>query len=285
MSDTTNKPGMMPSLLDEAAAAPVDQAKRPGLIARTRASLRARFDRWWSPIDADPVRRKRWIMGGRVALGALVLGLGVGGYFVFRPVPQPDYLDDPLNDVLGYTLLTDEFNKLPVEKRLELIGQLVQRFKSMDAGDSVLMASFAAGIAGAARDQLMENGSRLAVDTWDKFAVDYAKVPESERGDYLDKTFVDFTKMMETLGGRPRDVSDEERLAEGRRQAQRDMERIKENPERAPSSEMAGRMFQFMNEGVGQYASASQRVRGQQMMRDMVRRMRGVDIVTGKPPR
>ncbi|MCC6229227.1 MAG: hypothetical protein IT432_08385 [Phycisphaerales bacterium] len=284
MSDTSNKP-MMPSLLDEVAAAPAEKVKRPGLVARTRASLRARFDRWWSPIDADPDRRTRWIRGGRIALGALVLGLGVGAYFVFRPVPQPDYLDDPLSDVLGYTLLTDEFNRLPVEKRLELIGQLVQRFKSMDAGDSVLMASFAAGIAGAARDQLMENGSRLAVDTWDKFAVDYAKVPDDQRGDYLDKTFVDFTKMMETLGGRPRDVSDEERLAEGRRQAARDMERIKENPDRAPTSEMAGRMFQFMNEGVGKFASAQQRVRGQQMMRDMVRRMRGVDIVTGKPPR
>ena len=282
MSDTSNKP-MMPSLLEEVVAAPAEKVKRAGLVARARASLRARFNRWWSPIDADPDRRKRWIMGGRVALGALVLGLGVGGYFVFRPVPQPDYLDDPLNDVLGYTLLTDEFNRLPVEKRLELIGQLVQRFKSMDAGDSVLMASFAAGIAGAARDQLMENGSRLAVDTWDKFAVDYAKVPDDQRGDYLDKAFVDFTKMMETLGGRPRDVSDEERLAEGRREAARDMERIKENPERGPSSEMAGRMFQFMNEGVGKYASAQQRVRGQQMMRDMVRRMRGVDIVTGKP--
>ncbi|MBL8761307.1 MAG: hypothetical protein JNL50_08405, partial [Phycisphaerae bacterium] len=262
MSDTTNKPGMMPSLLEDVAAAPAAKVKKPGLVARARASLGARFDRWWSPIDADPARRKRWIVGSRVALGALVLGLGVGGYLAFRPVPQPDYLDDPLNDVLGFTLLTDEFNKLPVEKRLELIGQLVQRFRSMDAGDSVLMASFAAGIAGTARDQLMENGSRLAVDTWDKFAVDYAKVPDERRGEYLDQTFVDFTKMMETLAGQPRDVSDEERLAEGRRQAQRDIERIKENPDRAPSGEMAGRMFQFMNEGVGKHASAQQRVRG-----------------------
>lgn len=285
MSETTNKPGMMPSLLDEPTPAPSPKPARAGLLVRMRAKARARFDRWWSPIDADPARRKRWIVGARVALGALVVGLGVGAYFTFRPVPQPDYLDDPLDDVLGYTLLTDEFNKLPVDKRLALIGQLVQRFKSMNSQDSVLMASFAAGIAGAARDQLMENGSRLAVDTWDKFAVDYSKVPDENRGEYLDKAFVDFTKMMETLGGQPRDISDEDRLAEGRRQAARDVERIKENPDRAPSGEMAGRMFQFMNEGVGKYASAQQRVRGQQMMRDMVRRMRGVDIVTGKPPK
>jgi hypothetical protein len=282
MNQTSHKP-MMPSLLEEAVAAPAETTKRPGFVARLNGAARARLDRWWLPIDADPIRRRRWVLGGRVALGVLVVGLGVGGYFVFRPVPQPDYLLDPMDDVLGYTLLTDEFNKLPVDKRLALIGQLVQRFRSMNSGDSVLMASFAAGIAGAARDQLMENGSRLAVDTWDKFAVDYAKVPDEQRGEYLDKTFVDFTKMMETLGGRPRDISDEERLAEGRRQAARDMERIKENPSRGPSSEMAGQMFQFMNEGVGKFASAQQRVRGQQMMRDMVRRMRGVDIVSVKP--
>lgn len=282
MSQTSHKP-KMPSLLEEAIAPPPEATKRPGFVARLKGSARARFDRWWSPIKTDPARRRRWVLGARVALGALVVGLGVGAYFVFRPVPQPDYLLDPLDDVLGYTLLTDEFNKLPVDKRLELIGQLVQRFRSMNSGDSVLMASFAAGIAGAARDQLMENGSRLAVDTWDKFAVDYAKVPDEQRGEFLDRTFVDFTKMMETLGGRPRNISDEERLAEGRRQAARDMERIKENPSRGPSSEMAGQMFQFMNEGVGKFASAQQRVRGQQMMRDMVRRMRGVDIVTGKP--
>ena len=63
----------------------------------------------------------------------LVLSTSIGGYFYFRPVPQPDYASDPMDQVLDYTLLTDEFNNLPIDKRLELLKDLIDRLKTMSA--------------------------------------------------------------------------------------------------------------------------------------------------------
>ncbi len=268
--------GSFPSLLDEIGVPP---APARGPLA---ARLRGRFRSRWAALRADPARWARFKRWSIACGSAAALGLGVGLYFWLRPVPQPDYLNDGMDDVLNYTLLTDEFNRLPVYERLKLIGELIARFRSMSSTDSVLMASFAAGIAGAARDQIVENGSRLAVDVWDKYAADYSGVPESQRDEYLDKTFIEFTKMMESLAGEARDISDEERLAEGRRQAQRDLE-VMRSGDRGPRNEDLGRMFTFMNRDVGQHASGAQRARGQQMMRDMSRRLRGWDVATGKP--
>ncbi|MBX3382725.1 MAG: hypothetical protein KF864_04350 [Phycisphaeraceae bacterium] len=243
-----------------------------------------RLNGWWRGRMEDPKKKKKTLLALRVGGGTLGAALVVWAAVAFWPVRQPDYLNDPLDDVFNYTLLTDDFNKLPVEERLKLIGQLVQRLRSMDGQDSMLMASFAMGIAGAARKQIEENASRLAVDTWDKYAKDYSNVPESERGRYLDETFVNFVKMMEAVGGEVRDVPDEQRLAEVRRQAERDRERLRDNPNRAPSGRELGRFFNFMDRNVGGHASPEQRQRGMLMMRDMVRHFRGQDPATGKPP-
>ncbi len=277
----------MPSLLDSLdLPGPASNAPRVPMSRRLSDAVAGPFRRriggWWEVVKKDPPRRKRAVRAFWAAGSVAAIGLGLGAYLLLRPVPQPNYLDDDLDDVLGYTLLTDEFNKLPIDQRLKLIGDLVGRLKNMSAGDSVLMASFASGLAGAARDQLMANGSRLAVDTWDKFAADYDQVEEEKRGEFVDQSFVEFTKMMEAVGGKPRDISDEERLAEGKRQAQRDMKNMSD-PERRPPSEALGRMFTFMNQDVGQHANPQQRVRGQQLMRDMTRRLRGEDLKTGKP--
>lgn len=35
-----------------------------------------------------------------------------------------------MDEVLNYTLLTDEFNNLPVDKRLELLKDLIDRLKN-----------------------------------------------------------------------------------------------------------------------------------------------------------
>lgn len=269
--------GPLPSLVDEVMFEPVRPARAP-LWARARAALLRR----WAPVAADPARKARLVLAARILGAVLLVGAGVGAYFVWRPVPKPDYLNDDLDSVLGYTLLTDEFNRLPVEERLRLIAQLVQRFKTLDTGDSVLMASFAAGIAGSAREQLMENASRLAVDSWDKYAKEYENADPEQEEEYLDQAFVEFTRLMEGVGGQVRDVSDEERLEEGRRQAKRDMEMMRD-PKRGPSNEALGRMFTVVNEDVGKHASGQQRVRGAQLMRDMTRRLRGQDIHTGKP--
>jgi len=229
------------------------------------------MDRW------SPAKRRQ----SRVIAGVLAAGLAVGAYFTFRPVPQPDYDTAAMNEVFNYTLLTDEFNNLPVEQRLALIGKLVNRLKNMGGSDSVLMASFAAGIGGAARDQLQQNGARLAVDVWDKYAKDYDTVKEEDRAQFLEQAFLDFTKMMETVAGEQRDISDSDRLNDVRKQA--DSRKQMSNPDRAPPSQLLGRGFDMMNKGVGGHANPVQRLRGAQLMRDMTRHFRGQDIATGKP--
>lgn len=232
-------------------------------------------------LAGDETRRRRVVRRGAGAGGALLVVAGVAAWLLLRPVPKPDYERDRLDTIFNYTLLTDEFNRLPVEERLRLIGQLVARLQNMDSGSSAMMAAFAAGIAGAARDQIRENGSRLAIDAWDKYAKDYASVPHAEREGHLDRTVVEFTKTLEAVGGRVRDVSDTDRLGEAKRQAARDL-KMMNDPERAPSSEEFGRLFSFMRE-VGTNGSAQQRARGQLMGRDMMRHLRGQDITTGKP--
>lgn len=279
MTTPATSPGTRPGLLDD--LVPAAPPARAGWL-RIRPAIPAGWRAAWAARMADPLRRRKTVALLRAAGVAAVLGLGVGAYLVFRPVPQPDYLADDIDSVFDYTLLTDEFNKLPVEERLALMGQLVQRMKSMSAGDSVLLSAFAAGIAGSARRQIEENVSRLAVDVWDKYAKDYGAVPDAERAAYLEKTFVEFTKMMEAVGGSPRDVPDEERLAEAKRQSDRDRQNLRSG-EAGMNGEAFGTAFTFMNTTVGGHASPQQRVRGGQMMRDMARQFRGQDLATGKP--
>ncbi|MBI1189281.1 MAG: hypothetical protein GC200_01180 [Tepidisphaera sp.] len=269
-----------PSILEGLDQAPA-KASGPGWFSRLRSSARAKAAARWQRATATPQLRRRtmrvlWTLAGVAALGA-----GTGLYFALRPVPEPDYATADLDTVFNYTLLTDEFNKLPVEERLRLMGQLIQRLKGMSGSDSMLLAAFAAGIEGSARDQIQRNISVLVVDVWDKWAKDYPNIPPDQRGQFLDKTFVDFTKMMEALGGQPRDVSDEQRLAEVKRQSARDRAALKDG--KGPPPEAMAGMFGMMKNTIGGYANPMQQARGSQMMRDMIRHFRGQDLSTGKP--
>ena len=231
---------------------------------------------------ADEATRRvtmRWLWGG--GTWALLLLSGLAGW-AWGPRFQPDYESAPLDEVFEYTLLTSDFNNLPIEERMKLLGQLVGRMKGMTAEDSVLLAAFASGIGGQMRKQLEQNASRLAIDMWDKYAKDYDNVKPEEREQYLEKTYVEFTKTMEELVGESSGKSDEQRLAEGKSQAKRDMEWAKKNPDRMPNGRMIGTAFAVMNNNVGAHATPEQKVRGQQMMRDMVRYFRGQDLTTGK---
>lgn len=236
----------------------------------------AGVDRFFGTEDRKARTFKRLKIGGPV----LVVALGAVLYLVLRPVPQPDYRKARLDRVFNYTLLTDEFNRLPVEKRLELMGQLVQRLQNMSAGDSAIMAAFAAGIAGSARKQIEENAARMMVDVWDKFAKDYSKVKPEDRGEYLDNAYLEFTRMGEAMSGQSSTKTDAERLSQIREQAMKDEERLRSGKDQPPAR-MLGRMFTFMRDNVGPHASVQQQTRGQQMMRDMVRRFRGEDLSTG----
>ncbi len=213
---------------------------------------------------------------------ALSLILGVGAFFHFRAVPQPDYATAPMDDVLNYTLLTDEFNNLPVDKRLELLKDLIDRLKTMSADDSSMMAAFAAGIdTDKLRKQLEENASRLMLDVWDKYALDYQSKPADQRAAVLDDTLLNLEKMMETIAGVHDDKTDEQRLAEARAQAKRDQDMLTKG--QGPTAGQLARMADLMRNRVGQHSAPQQQQRGMQLMRDMTRHLRGQDPVTGKP--
>lgn len=260
--------------LEAPVAAASSASAKPGMLARWRTR--------WAAIQRDPAHAS--IIKKRITIVGTILALatGVTLYFVLRPMPKPDYDKDRLDNVFKYTLLTEQFNNLPVEERMKLIGQLVGRLKSMSSGDSMLMASFAAGIAGSARQQIERNASRLAIDSWDKYAKGYGDVPDADKGAYLDKTIVEFSKMMEALGGRSRDISDEERLAEVKRDIAKEKDRISK-PGNKPGTSDFARGFQMLDNNVGSHAAPAQRSRGALLMRDMGRHLRNEDPSTGKP--
>jgi hypothetical protein len=236
----------------------------------------------WTWLMHDPVRRKKTIKWTKIGAPVLVLLLAGLGWWIWGPRLQPDYDTARIDDVFDYTLLSDEFNRLPIEERLKLIGKLVARMRGLSSQDSVLLAAFASGIGGAARKQLEENASRMAIDLWDKYAKDYDKIPADKRGEFLEDKFVEFSKTMEEVAGEHRDVSDGERVREAKDQAQKDMKWAKDHPDRMPDGQMLGRAFGFMNNNVGSHADPAQKQRGQQLMRDMVRQFRGQDPSTGK---
>jgi hypothetical protein len=267
MSSTTSP--ISGSLLDGLDAEPASPAAAPA-NAQPRRKLKNPLAPLW--------RRKKLRYS---FLGAFLFGLSLGSYFYFRPVPQPDYALDPMDDVLNYTLLTDEFNKLPIDKRLELLKDLIDRLKTMSADDSSIMAAFAASInTDKLRKQLEENASRLALDVWDKFALDYQKVSSGDRGNYLDKTFLDMTKLMETVAGEHSDKTDEQRLDEAHKQAKHDQEMLSKGE--GPTAGQLARMADIMRNHVGTNSSPQQQQRGMQLMRDMTRNLRGQDPSTGK---
>jgi glutamate synthase domain-containing protein 1 len=136
-------------------------------------------------------------------------------------VHRPDFASDDLDDVLNYAMLTDDFNRLPIDERMKLLSELVKRLKSSSSGDSAMLAAFAAGIEGQLRDQFVTNSAKLAVDMFDQYARNYDKVPEEQREKYLEDSFADMTKKMEAVAGVTRNVSDADRVSEVRRQAQR----------------------------------------------------------------
>ena len=89
------------------------------------------------PSRRSPGRHARWRWAALVVLacaGAVMLWL------TLRPAPRPDFAAAPVDDLLAYSLLEEDFNRLPVEERLDLLRTLLDRFKNMSGDDSALMA-------------------------------------------------------------------------------------------------------------------------------------------------
>ncbi|MCH9057721.1 MAG: hypothetical protein IIB55_03730 [Planctomycetes bacterium] len=221
----------------------------------------------------DERRSRRTRRIARIAAPIAVILLALSLWLWLRPYPEPDFATGRIDALMNFTLLRDEFNRLSVEDRLRLLGQLRERLSGLTAGESVLLAAFAGGIMHEARDQLEQNMSRLAIDMWDQYARDYQHVQPDRRGQYLDDAYIGIVRAMETLGGQPSDKSDSVILREAHTQARRHLHPTRRGE--GPSGAAMGILFSVLSDSVGQHAGPQQRQRGQLMMRDMARRMRG----------
>lgn len=237
------------------------------------------LDRIQSALD-DAIHEVRHDTGTRrtvIASGSLLTAAAViVGVVTLLPARTPDYETAQLDTIFEYTLLTEDFNNLPVDQRIQLIGELVERLRTMDTGESVLLAGFAAQIAGPMRDQLVRNGSKLMVDLTDDAASRYnpAASPADRRA-FLEEAAVDFVTAMETMGGEIGDQTPEERLNDMRAQARRDMNAGESG---AMSAEDSGRIVAFVNGTIGRNTSATQKARMSVFARDLTRVLRGQSL-------
>jgi hypothetical protein len=264
----------------------------PGVKAKKKRTKKERAPKksikesWAAFVAArtdTPERAKKFKRNSIITGSLALIAIGFGAYMMLRPYPMPDYEDDPLDDIFNYTLLQNEFNNLPVEERVRLIGSLVKRVESMGGSDGTLLAAFAAGISGAARDQLEENASQLMLDFMDHFAKDYPKVndPEAQQ-DYVKQAIIDMTRLAEEFDGRPTNKSDETILEEAFAQAERD-QRVFRDPNRGPSLAGVSRFTNMMEKRVGARGTPHQRARITKLMRDMTRYLRDENISSGNP--
>lgn len=277
VSDPTTKGSLLEGL-----DAPVGARARSA-----RPSFRDRFDidlRELLPAIKGAMEKHRALAA---ATGVTIALLGAGGgaalaWSAFRPIRVPDAANDPLANVLGFALLDKDFRKLPVKERLEIVLQLAERLRTMSAGDSVLVAAFAAGIAGEARKQLEENMRTLGIDLMTDYANKYAQVDGAKREEFLDETALEWSRLLEQLTGQERDVDDATRLQEMQTQAQRDAEqgRRRDGPLR---SDNVADFFSSMQADINADANPNQRAQTAKFMRDMTRHLRGRDIRTNQP--
>ncbi|MEQ8768939.1 MAG: hypothetical protein RIB60_00365 [Phycisphaerales bacterium] len=255
------------SLLEglEQAAAP--KRSRP-TTAQWLRGISGGLGSWFKSAWAHPTSR---VLVGASALMIATSG-ALGAWLALRPVSKPDYESGGLDTLFNYTLLTDEFNRLPIDERIELIGQLVARMQGMDGSDSVLLAAFAASITGEARDQLIENASLIMVDLTDRAAAGYDPgASEAERTAYIESSVVEMMRAMRTMAGETDDVSDEELLNDAREQAARDAEAFSSGD---VTADQLGQMSGLLTRTVGMSSSTQQKLRMARFGRDMSRTLR-----------
>lgn len=209
-----------------------------------------------------------------VTLGLAGLALAGGGLWAWRASriqPPPDYKTASLDVLFDYTLFTDDFNRLPVQRRLELIRELTSRVQGMGSGDSVMMAMIASLIVGDVREQLEKNVSRLFVDLLDNYAGDYdPTAPIEDRRSFMEAKYLELTSTLASLGGQTPDGTEAERLESGRERAKRRAERGREGAD----PDQLARTIDVMNGVIGAQADGHQKVRIATFMRDMGRMLR-----------
>ncbi|TVQ62267.1 MAG: hypothetical protein EA379_05390 [Phycisphaerales bacterium] len=251
----------------------------PGARGKAKSPRAAR-----APVLSDAQRRRLSMAAGLTMALAGVLAGSLIAWRSFRPIRVPDVARAPVPDTLGFALLDANFNRLPLEERMRLVLGLAERMRAMNAGDSALVAAFAAGIRGEARRQLEENVRRLGIDFMTSYAKQYADVPEQERATFIESAMLEWMKLGEQLAGIERDLTDEERLERAKAQSERDTRRARAARGQL-TNEGATAFMQQMQSDVNQYASPNDRARTARFMRDMTRHLRGRDITTNQPAR
>jgi hypothetical protein len=153
-------------------------------------------------------RGKELFRAAAILAMLLVVSCGVWWWVSIRWRPPPSIFDTPVDDVLGYLAL-DDFNELSLEKRMNFLLELSNRFRGMESSDSAAMAGFFAGVTGPARKQMTQNVRILARDILVQGASGYFDAAPSDQGKESDET-------------------DKERIDKIKSQSDRGEERMKE---------------------------------------------------------
>jgi len=229
-------------------------------------------------------RRADGLRGAAIAAAGLAIGAALAfGGSGRDPFPSEE-APDPFGGTLRTIVFEEEFNRLPVEERIDLVRELLDRMRGMDSGSSAMLAAFAAGIREQARAQLETNARRLMVDFMDLHAKRYAGTSGEEREAMLEQSLREMVTLQRELFGMDADDEGvEEGLERARRDAKREQERAAENRDQLDSGEAAGFMRWAQREGAE--SDPNQRARVTLFMRDMTRHLRGQDLDTGKPKR
>lgn len=268
----TYKPHFEPLVSDEPARTqPLRRVSRRPRPSRKLNELVARF-------------------GKPVGIAVASLGVFTGAvvaYQSFGPIHTPSALTDPLDDVLGFALLDADFNRLPLEKRIELAKEIAARIRSMNGRDSTMLAAFAAGIAGKARDQLADNLSGMMVDLFDSYAQKYTEAPDDQKENLIESSLLELLQLQHDLdpAGVTGDTPPQEELAQMKKDA---TDRAQKRTDRAPSNVRrtnAEETLAQVEKDVNTRTNPAQRARTVRFMRDTVRYLRGQSIKTGKPKR
>lgn len=242
-----------------------------------------------APDSAGAGRRGRRLLGAQLLGASLALGgVIVGAALVWRanrPVQPPSTFNDPLDDVLSFALIESDFQRLSLEQRLQIARDLAERLRTMDAEESAVLASFAAGVRDEARRRLTDNVRDLMFDVMDKHARDYASAPAERKEKILEESLIELFRLREQLNPLEQDDdrSAEEELERFKEQAQRRAERRAKQPFDRPKPDEVQRMFQRVESDMNEHTSPMRRARMVRYMRDAVRYLRGQDPTTGEP--
>jgi hypothetical protein len=212
--------------------------------------------------------------GGGVLLALLLLG-GVA-WWSSRWQPPPSIFDSPVDDVLGY-LAIDDFNRLPLAERVRFMVDFANRFRGLDQSESAVMAAFMAGLTGKAREQLTQNARLLAKDILAEGAATYVNLPPRERAKFIDEWLVRWSKVGEEIAeGEVRPRSDQDRLDEFRREAERGQRRQGRRGADLSLTEVgAARFLNFWESDVEKAATPREQAQITRFMTDVRKRLTG----------